>query len=128
MPRLSNPISDLGDHYAVVIIGSGYGAAIAASRLARAGQKVCLLERGKEFQPGEYPDTVLEAGEEMQTGLPEGHVGPRSGLYQFQVDDDMNVFKGCGLGEPPWSMPTCLSRRSPGFSKFRAGRRNSAPM
>jgi cholesterol oxidase len=98
MTRLSSAPGDLKDHYSVVVIGSGYGAAIAASRIARAGQSVCILERGKEFQPGEYPDTVLEAGEEMQTGLPEGHVGPRSGLYQFQVDDDMNVFKGCGLG------------------------------
>ena len=98
MTRLSNPIGDLKSHYTVVVIGSGYGAAIAASRLARAGQAVCLLERGKEFQPGEYPDTLAEAAVEMQTTAPEGHFGPRSGLYEFHVDEDMNVFKGCGLG------------------------------
>lgn len=34
--------------------GSGYGGAIAASWLARAGRQVYLLERGKELRPGEY--------------------------------------------------------------------------
>jgi cholesterol oxidase len=46
MPRLSSLVQDLQTHYPIVIIGSGYGGAIAASRLARAGQKVCVLERG----------------------------------------------------------------------------------
>ena len=70
MARLTSPIENIKDHYTVVIIGSGYGGAIAASRLARAGQQVCLLERGKEFQPGEYPNTEAEALGEMQSDLP----------------------------------------------------------
>ena len=98
MARLSSPIENIRDHYSVIVVGSGYGAAIAASRLARVGQQVCVLERGKEFQPGEYPDTELHAIEEMQAETPEGHVGPRTGLYEFSVNRDINVFKGCGLG------------------------------
>jgi cholesterol oxidase len=98
MSRISSPISEIKDHYTVVIVGSGYGGGISASRLARAGQSVCLLERGKEFQPGEYPDTELEAVEEMQSDLPDGHVGKRTGLYDFRVNDEVNVFLGCGLG------------------------------
>lgn len=39
---------------------SGYGGAVAASRLARARQSVCLLERGKERWPGEYPTTEVD--------------------------------------------------------------------
>jgi cholesterol oxidase len=98
MAQLSSHLGALKDSYTVVVIGSGYGAAIAASRLARAGQSVCVLERGKEFQPGEYPDTMLEAATEVQADAPEGHVGSRSGLYDFHVNEDINVFKGCGLG------------------------------
>lgn len=96
--RLSKPIEDIGDHYDVVIVGSGYGGSIAASRLARAGKKVCLLERGKELQPGEYPDTLPEASLEFQVDTPGGHVGSRTGLYDLRMNEEMNVFLGCGLG------------------------------
>ena len=98
MSRLSMPIENLKQHYGVLVIGSGYGASIAASRLARSGQQVCVLERGKEFQPGEYPDTELKALEEIQAELPEAHLGSRTGLYEFNVNEHINVFKGCGLG------------------------------
>ncbi len=98
MPRLSSSIDGIKPHYTVVVVGSGYGGGIAASRMARAGQAVCVLERGKEFQPGEYPDTQLRAAEEMQMDTPAAHVGCKTGLYDFRVNDDMNVFLGCGLG------------------------------
>jgi len=98
MARLSSPIEYIKNHYTVVVVGSGYGGAIAASRMARAGQHVCMLERGKEFQPGEYPDTEIKALEEIQVDLPDAHLGPRTGLYDFNVNEEINVFKGCGLG------------------------------
>lgn len=98
MSRLSSSTNDPQRYYKVVVVGSGYGGAIAASRMARAEQSVCLLERGKEFQPGEYPDTELKAVEEMQVDAPGRHIGAETGLYDFRVNDDMNVFLGCGLG------------------------------
>src|SRR5690242_18499561 len=55
MKRLSLPIDQMRDHYKVVIVGSGYGGAIVAARVARAGQDICVLERGRELHPGEYP-------------------------------------------------------------------------
>jgi cholesterol oxidase len=108
--RLSSPIEQLKSHYQVVVIGSGYGGGITASRMARAGQQVCLLERGKEFQPtdfdkdhkpiklGEYPDTEAEAMREVQVDLPKLHAGSPTGLYDLRVNEDINVFVGCGLG------------------------------
>ncbi len=49
MNRLSSAVTAMKSHYEVVVIGSGYGGAIAASRMARAGRSVCVLERGREF-------------------------------------------------------------------------------
>ena len=47
-PRLSMPVELLKHQYDVVVVGSGYGGGVAASRMARGGQSVCLLELGKE--------------------------------------------------------------------------------
>jgi len=52
MIRLARPIDRLQRHYDVVVVGSGYGAGVAASRLARAGKSVAILERGREFLTG----------------------------------------------------------------------------
>ena len=98
MRRLSKPIEELKDRYDVVVVGSGYGGAIAASRLARTGRTVCVLERGRELLPGEYPETLTEAAAEMQVDTPKGHVGRRSALYEMVVSPEISVFKGCGLG------------------------------
>ncbi len=104
MPRLSSPIADLEDHYDVVIVGSGYGGAVAASRLARARTrkngrlKICVLERGRELQPGDYPDTPSQVAAETQIDMPGRHFRSRTGLYDLRINRDMNVFLGCGLG------------------------------
>ena len=98
MRRIASHIEDMKDHYQVVVVGSGYGGGISASRMARAGKSVCLLERGREMIPGEYPDTETEALEEMQVDTPEGLVGSRKGLFNFHVNKEQNVLVGCGLG------------------------------
>jgi cholesterol oxidase len=66
--------------------------------LARAGRKVCVLERGKEFQTGEYPDKLTAALEQVQVHSPDADIGSRTGLYDFRWDDDINVVVGCCLG------------------------------
>ncbi len=98
MKRLSKPITELKHEYEVVIIGSGYGGSIAASRMARIHKKVCLLEKGKEFLPGEFPSNLIEASKEMQIQKGKTQIGDGNGLYEFVVGDDISVFKGCGLG------------------------------
>jgi hypothetical protein len=64
-PRLSKPVELLRSAYDVVVIGSGYGGGVAASRMARTGQSVCLLERGREKWPGEYPSGAIDATKEL---------------------------------------------------------------
>lgn len=98
--RISQPFSKADDTYDVIVVGSGYGGGIAGSRLARAGKKVAILERGREIRPGEYPDTAAAGMTEMQiTTAQSGKTfGKADGLYDLRLNDDMNVFVGCGLG------------------------------
>ncbi len=98
MKRLSKPITTLKSHYQFLIVGSGYGGSIAASRLSRAGMQVCLLEKGKEFQSGEYPWDLDDAAKEMQVNTDKKQIGNKTGLYEFYMGKEMTVFKGCGLG------------------------------
>lgn len=95
---LSSPIDSMRDEYDVVIVGSGYGGGIAASRLSRAGKTVCVLERGAEKQPGDYPDNALSLLEEIQLDSPTGRLGSDVALFDMRYNDTMNVVVGCGLG------------------------------
>lgn len=98
MKPISSPLADIKPNYDAIVIGSGYGGGIAASRLARAGQEVCLLERGREFLSGEFPDTETEAIGELQFQLKGKHLGDETGLFDIRVQDEQNVVIGCGLG------------------------------
>lgn len=98
-PTLSLDRASIKPHYDVVVVGSGYGGSIAASRSARAGQTVCVLERGKEWRPGDFPELFTHASKEIQVH-PGGKksIGEPSNLYEFYVTDDLSVAQGCGLG------------------------------
>lgn len=43
------------EHTDVVVVGSGFGGAVSAYRLAEAGRRVCVLERGRAYPPGSFP-------------------------------------------------------------------------
>ncbi len=98
MNYISIPVEQIKNEYDVIVIGSGYGGSIAASRLSRAGKKVCLLERGKEYAKGDFPEEELDASGEMQFDFPNKHVGSRLGLFDFRVNKEINALAGCGLG------------------------------
>ncbi|HVU30298.1 MAG TPA: alpha/beta fold hydrolase [Sphingomicrobium sp.] len=99
MQRLAKPITDLKDSYEAVVVGSGYGGAIAASRLARMDiGSVALLERGEELHPGEYPDTAIKGAEQFQVSAPGLHRGRGTELFDLHVGKGISVLTGCGLG------------------------------
>src|SRR6202451_45737 len=98
MRMLSRPVDQIQAHYSAVVIGSGYGGAIVAARLARAGRDVCVLERGKELHPGEYPNTALSALREMQVHTPKADHGSATAMFDFTIGPDVTVLTGCGLG------------------------------
>lgn len=90
--RLSNSSGKLGEEYATVVIGSGYGGSIIAARLAEQGKAVCLLERGKEWRPGDFPDQFKD----LAGGFRSKH-NPL-GLVDYYLCKDIDVLKGSGLG------------------------------
>ena len=113
MPTLSTPIGELRSEYGVVVIGSGYGGAIAAYRMAENAwprfadprnaplspdYSVCVLERGLERQAGDYPESSASAMGQIQVDTKRGRFGSRSGLFDIRINDDVSVLVGCGLG------------------------------
>ena len=45
----------MSEHFDAVVVGSGFGGSVTAYRLAEAGKRVCVLERGKAYPPGSFP-------------------------------------------------------------------------
>lgn len=84
----------------VVVIGSGYGGSVAALRAAKHGAKVLVLERGKEYLSGEFPDGLGSAlGHARLERSDATHVnGYESGLFDIRVGTDIGALVGNALG------------------------------
>jgi cholesterol oxidase len=91
-------LDSLRAHYDVVVVGSGYGGGVAAARLAQAGKRVAILERGKEFPTGSFPARLPDLHREIQVTGKRMRMGSRSGLYDVRLGEHMHVLVGCGLG------------------------------
>ncbi len=61
------------EHFDAIIVGSGFGGSVMAYRLAEAGKRVCVLERGKAYPPGSFPRTP----DKMRSNF----WGPKEGLH-----------------------------------------------
>ena len=79
--------------YDVVIVGSGFGGGITACRLAEAGKRVCVLERGKRWRADEFPSGPEQAPEMLwhEDLNPEG-------LFDFRMTRDVTVVTAAGVG------------------------------
>jgi cholesterol oxidase len=98
MTRLASSPDRIKQHYDAVVVGSGYGGGVAASRLARAGKSVAVLERGREFLTGEFPSRFPEMRGEMQVTGKRLRTGSDTALFDVRLGEDMHVLVGCGLG------------------------------
>ncbi|KZO92761.1 FAD/NAD(P)-binding domain-containing protein [Calocera viscosa TUFC12733] len=97
--RIGLPATAIHESYDCVVIGSGYGGGIAASRMSRAGKRVALFERGEERWPGEYPSSLPLCAPELAVHARDGTtLGKRNGLYQLHLGKNQNVFVANGLG------------------------------
>ncbi len=96
--RLARSLDHARPRYDVIVVGSGYGGGVSAMRLARAGKRVAVIERGREVLTGEFPSRFPDMRHEMQVTGPRVSMGSQTGLYDVRLGDDMHVLVGRGLG------------------------------
>ncbi|KAF2771554.1 FAD/NAD(P)-binding domain-containing protein [Teratosphaeria nubilosa] len=107
--KLSKPLANIKGSYDSIVIGSGYGGGVAASRMARSQPKqtVCVLERGLERWPGQYPAGWWQVLKDMRIvgiiDLPyirrfSIRIGRATGLYHWVFGRSGSVYVGSGLG------------------------------
>jgi choline dehydrogenase-like flavoprotein len=89
-----------------IVIGSGFGGAVAACRLTQAGQRVCLLERGRRFKskpvsPGKEPHSdfpKLPASDRVLPDMARLIWGDDRGLWQMRDLGKVKAFVAAGYG------------------------------
>jgi len=79
--------------YDAVVVGSGFGGGITACRLAQRGWRVCVLERGRRFGPGDFPDRPAQAP--RMFWHPWHNPG---GMFDLRIMRDVAVLTGTGVG------------------------------
>jgi cholesterol oxidase len=81
------------DSFDAVVIGSGFGGGITACRLAIAGWKVCVLERGRRFA---REDFISEASQAPQAFW-HPTLNP-DGIFDLRLFKDIVVLTAAGVG------------------------------
>jgi cholesterol oxidase len=79
--------------YDAVIVGSGFGGGITACRLAEAGWRVCVLERGRRFGREDFIDRPEQAPELLWH-----HSLNPGGIFDLRLFKDLAVLTAAGVG------------------------------
>lgn len=98
MASTTKTVGDAGPSYDAVVVGSGYGGGVAASRLARMGFSVAILEQGRHWRPGDFPTTLRARRKTTRLTGRVPDLGDPAGLYYLSVGKGLTVFGAAGLG------------------------------
>jgi cholesterol oxidase len=77
----------------VIVIGSGFGGAVTACRLAEAGARVLVLERGREWNVSNFPRKLTDPWV-FDPARPER----ANGWFDVRMFPNMTVLAGAGVG------------------------------
>jgi cholesterol oxidase len=83
----------MSERFDAVVVGSGFGGSVVAYRLALAGLRVCVLERGKAYPPGSFSRTPHDLNKNFWDPS-EG----RYGLFNLWSFNKMSAVVSSGLG------------------------------
>ena len=83
----------MASRFDVIVVGTGFGGAPVACRLAEAGARVLVLERGRRWTPGTYPRAVGDAWL-YHPDSPARH----NGWLDVRFMHGMAVAQGAGVG------------------------------
>ena len=83
----------MAEPYDVVVIGSGFGGGITACRLAEAGHRVCVLERGRRFSGADFIDDPDDAAELLWH-----ESANTAGMFDVRLLRDVSVICAAGVG------------------------------
>jgi cholesterol oxidase len=79
--------------YDVVVVGSGFGGAVMACRLAEAGRSVAVLERGRRWASADFPRAVGQVATEAFWEEGRSH-----GFLEYAAFRKLDVVLGAGVG------------------------------
>ena len=94
----TNTVGEAMPVYDAIVIGSGYGGGVAASRLARMGLRLAVLEQGRLWRPGDFPITAKARRKATRLTGRAPKLGDPAGLYYLSVGKGLTVFGASGLG------------------------------
>ena len=104
----SDPAEDTAAaHFDLVIVGSGYGAAVAARELAGCRPEgsdqplsICILERGHEYLSGAFPSRLADLAGHVRfsTAAQATPRGVRTGLFDLRLGHDAMALVASGVG------------------------------
>ncbi len=83
----------MANEFDVVVIGSGFGGAVTACRLAEADYKVLILERGRRWDVNDYPRKPGDAWIWNQE-----HPTRHNGWLDLRIFPNMTVAQGAAVG------------------------------
>jgi cholesterol oxidase len=81
------------EHFDAIVIGSGFGGAVTSCRMAEAGMRVLVLERGRRWDSSSFPRKADDAWV-----WDHAHPEKRNGWLDFRLQRGVSVALGAGVG------------------------------